>query len=372
MRPLPINACALLLTLAPALYAQAPAASEPAASEPADASRASAPTRPAPAGTAAPTPAPGAKGTAPAASASADTPAPGTAAATTTVTATTAPPAAAPEAAAPEAAAPEAAAPEATAASTATTPEPLTRPTLATSAPRARIAAAAAGPSVRVPAPAAPEATTVELEDGPPVQAAPLPTVSAWLGFGSLWVPSQGLDPFSEDDALLLFSAGAALSFAQAGALDVAAVAGWDITSSDETHRGEPTSLGLMRFALGPELRGTLVDRLFWHGRLSPTLTRLSVELDESSSGATLEQSRWLFGAEATVGLDFRFAEARASATRAVGIFARVEGGYAWSPSSDLALEPSGSGAPVRTAPLELGDLALAGPTFKASVGAGF
>jgi hypothetical protein len=355
MRPLPINACALLLTLAPALYAQAPAASEPA-----DPSRESAPTTPASKGAAAPAPAPTAKGTAAATRASADAPT-----AATPPEATTAPAATAAATTAPASTA------SATTAPAATTPAPLTRPTLAASAPRARIAAAAAGPSAPVP-PAAPEATTVELDDGPPVEAAPLPTVSAWLGFGSLWVPSQGLDPFAEDDALLLFSAGAALSLAPAGALDVAAVAGWDITSSDETYRGEPTSLGLMRFALGPELRGTLVDRLFLHGRLSPTLTRLSVELDESSSGATLAQSRWLFGAEAAVGLDFRFAQARASATRAVGIFARVEAGYAWSPSSDLSLEPSGSGAPVRTAPLELGDLALAGPTFKASLGAGF
>jgi hypothetical protein len=239
---------------------------------------------------------------------------------------------------------------------------------LVTSAPA--LYAASPNPPPGAPEPAPGDA--VELDDGAPINAAPLPTVSAWLGVGNLWLPSDGLDPFAADDALLLFSAGAALSLAHAGALDVAAVGGWDITSSDEHYRGEPTSLDLMRFAVGPELRGSLLDRLFWHGRLSPTLTRLSVELDESSSGASLSQSRWLWGAEAALGLDFRFADVNTSATSALGIFLRLEGGYAWSPSSELSLEAGASDAPVRSAPLELGALALAGPSFKASVGAGF
>jgi hypothetical protein len=225
-----------------------------------------------------------------------------------------------------------------------------------------------------VPAAPLPSSPTIEpdLDEAPVVEAAPLPTISAWLGVGSLWLPSDGLDPFAKDDGLLMFSMGAALSLTRAGALDVAAVAGWDATSTDDHYRGEPTSLGLMRFALGPELRGAIFDRLFWHGRLSPTLARLSVELEETSSSSTLQASRWVWGAEAALGLDVRLADVRVSSTDAIGIFARVEGGYAWSPASQLSLEADGSNAPVRTAPLELADLALAGPSFKASVGAGF
>jgi hypothetical protein len=296
MRPLPINACVLLLTLAPSVYAQTPTDPDAVAAE----------------GSPAPASAP----------------------------------------------------------ANANAPAPSPQPTPSTT-PRARIAAAA-GSAAHTQPPAVTQTAAVDLDDGPPVLAAPLPAVSAWLGFGSVWIPSDGLDPFAADDALLMFSAGAALSLAQAGALDVAAVAGWDITSSDESYRGEATSLGLMRFALGPELRGSIIDRLFWHGRVAPTLSRLSLELDESSSNATLGQSRWLWGAEAALGLDFRFADARVSAARAVGVFARIEAGYAWSMSSKLELEVSGDGAPVRTEPLVLGELALAGPTFKASLGAGF
>lgn len=345
MRHLPMNACVMLLTLAPTLHAQAPGDRD---AEPNPAAPAHAPVAPAHAApaSAAPASGPAEPSNAEAAPTDTRTKADGTPAPLTPpFVGTAAAPGAAP-----------------------------TRGTAAT--PRARIAAASAGPAAapasRVQASTATEPNALELDDGPPVEAAPLPTVSAWLGIGSLWIPSDGLDPFASDDALIMFSAGAALSLAQVGALDVAAVAGWDITSTDESYRGEATSLGLMRFALGPELRGSIIDRLFWHGRVAPTLTRLAVDLDETSSNATLSQSRWLWGAEAAVGLDFRFAQAKASETRAVGIFVRLEGGYAWSASSELSLEASGSGAPVRTSPLELGELALAGPSFKASVGAGF
>jgi hypothetical protein len=210
------------------------------------------------------------------------------------------------------------------------------------------------------------------IDDGPPVTAAPLPRLSAWLGVGSLWLPSDGFDAFAKDDALVMFSAGAAVSLTRAEALDVAAVVGWDATGIDASYRGESTSLGLMRLSLGPELRASILDRLIGHARLSPTLTRLSVELEESSSRSTLSSSRWVWGAEAALGLDLRFADARVSTSEAVGLFARVEAGYVWSPGSALSLRADGDDAPVRTAPLELADLALAGPMFKATLGAGF
>jgi hypothetical protein len=235
-------------------------------------------------------------------------------------------------------------------------------------------ASGAAAPSVPSTAPAAAASDELGVEpDVIPVPAAAIPTLSVWLGFGSLWVPSEGLDPFSEDDALVSFSAGAALSIAGSDDLDVAAVAGWDTTGSDAQLRGEATSLGIMRFALGPEVRGSIIDRLGYHGRLSPTLTRMSAELDETSSLATLSDTQWVWGAEAAVGLDFRFAETPASGLpNALGFFARIEAGYAWSPSVGLSLDATDASAPVRTEPLELADLSLSGPSFKASIGAGF
>jgi hypothetical protein len=213
--------------------------------------------------------------------------------------------------------------------------------------------------------------TPVRDAASPAPVAAPIPRLSAWLGVASLWVASEGLDAFSKDDALVMFDAGAALSIARADGLDLAAVASLGIGASDASYRGEATSLDFTRISLGPEARWSLLDRLFLFGRLSPSLTRLSAGLDESSSGARLSQTKWVWGGEGALGLDLRFAEAAAALPAALGFYLRVEGGYAWSASSDLSLR-AGSDAPVRTAPLELGELALRGPSFKASVGAGF
>src|SRR5690606_23996959 len=162
------------------------------------------------------------------------------------------------------------------------------------------------------------------------------------------------------------------LSLAGLGALDVAVAVGVDVTSNDEHYRREPTSLGLLRLALGPELRGSWLDRLYWHGRLAPTLTRVSAELDESSSGVTLADSAWLWGAEAALGLELRFVEASTTLPYALGFFARVDAGYGWSSSAALELAADGGAAPVRTQPLALDELALGGPFLRFDVGVGY
>jgi len=206
---------------------------------------------------------------------------------------------------------------------------------------------------------------------GEPVEAAPIPAVAAWLGVNTLWVPSEGFDPFSEDDALSLFDLGAALSLGSAGAVDIAAVVSWGAASSQADYRAQPAELDVMRLSAGPELRGSLSDRFYWHGRLSPTATRLAASLDEASSGATFSDDRWAFGLDAALGVDLRFAETAAPLPAALGFFVRVEAGYAWTQSAELELEAHGD-APVRTETLALPDLALGGPSLRASLGAGF
>jgi hypothetical protein len=326
MRRLTFRSSVLLLTLSPALYAQAPAEpaapAGPPATEPAAAPVTAPPAEPAAAPAAEPAPAP---------------------------TAPVAEPTAAPAAAA-----------------NASPGAPAPRPRLAAARRRT-------SPSVTAADDRSTESNdpSIDLHEPVRVPARPIPRLAAWLGVGNLWIPSDGLDPFTEDDALTTFSAGAGLSLAEAGAIDIAAVAGVDITASEADYRGEPTSVGVLRLAVGPELRGSWLDRLYWHGRLAPTLTRLSLELEESSSGATLADSQWLWGAEAAVGLELRFAEAATDLPHALGFFLRGEGGYGWTPSATIALRGGGS-APVRTQPLELGEIALSGAFFRAALGIGF
>jgi hypothetical protein len=332
----------LLLTLSPGLYAQAPAAPAPAPAPPG--------------GAPAPTPAPAEQPAAAPAGAPSAEPAPAPTAPATE-------PAAAPEAL------------------PAAAPSPLATPPAsaspASSARKPRLAAARRRAAPNVTAAVGEDRSiessdpSIDLHEPVRAPARSIPGIAAWLGVGSLWLPSEGLDPFAEDDALTTFSAGAGLSLSEAGAIDIAVVGGIDITASDADYRGEATSLGLLRLAVGPELRGSWHDRLYWHGRLAPTLTRLSLELEESSSQATLADSHWLFGAEAAVGLELRFAEAATDLPHALGFFVRADAGYGWTPSATLTLRGEGS-APVRTQPLELGEVALSGPFFRAAVGVGF
>ena len=331
MRSLQLRIPALLLTLSPGLYAQAPA--QPAAPPPAPPPAAAPAAEPAAAPEVAPAAAPAAPVDAPAV-------------------------------------APAAAPPASAAAGSANPAAPVRKPTLAAARRRTspNVTAAAVGDERSL------ESNDPSIDLHEPVRllpARPIPGIAVWLGVGNLWLPSDGLDPFAEDDALTTFSAGAGVSLAEAGAIDIAAVAGIDITASDADYRREPTSLGLLRLAVGPELRGSWLDRLYWHGRLAPTLTRLSLELEESSSDATLVDSQWLWGAEAAVGLELRFAEAVTDLPHALGFFVRGEAGYGWTPSATLALRGGGS-APVRTQPLDLGEVALSGPFFRAAVGSGF
>jgi hypothetical protein len=224
---------------------------------------------------------------------------------------------------------------------------------------------------VASPKPLPPRVVEPFPSDAPPPLAASIPSVAAWLGINTLWIPSDGFDPFSENDALTLFDLGTALSIAGDDALDVAAVVTWGAAASDADYRTQPAELDVMRFSAGAELRGSIVDRVYWHGRLSPTATRVAAELDETSSQASFVDTRWAFGVDAALGLDVRFVEAHTALPEALGFFLRVEAGYAWTQSLELELEPRG-GAPVRSEPITLPELALGGPLLRASLGAGF
>jgi len=239
-------------------------------------------------------------------------------------------------------------------------------------APAPHPASASAATRVAQPKPLPPrEVDVIDVEPlAPP--AAPIPSVAAWLGINTLWIPSSGFDAFSENDALTLFDLGAAVAIAGSSDFDVAAVVSWGVAGSSADYRAQQASLDVMRFSAGPELRGSIIDRLYWHGRLSPTATRLAAGLDEASSGATLADTQWAFGLDTALGLDLRFAEASTPLPTALGFFVRVEAGYAWSQAVDLELGADGGDAPVRTESLTLPELALGGPSLRASVGAGF
>jgi hypothetical protein len=229
---------------------------------------------------------------------------------------------------------------------------------VAAGAPPAAAVTPKLAPSLDAPAPAKPL-----------VLAAMLPSLDVWLGFRDSLVAGAGLDPFAEDNQVPAFRAGVGWSFGGSGTTDVAAVVTFEGGGTSALDRGEKAELGVQRIGLGPELRISALDRLYLLARVAPQAVHVSTELTESSSGARLAANQWAFGVDGTLGAVLRFADLRPEGLdTALGLFLRLEAGYAWTAKLEQQLR-AGGGAPVRTAPLSLAELSLAGASFAGAVG---
>ncbi len=314
-------------------------------------------------------------------------------------------------AASPQAPVPQVSAPPAPAPAAAPTPAP-SSPTPA--APAAPAPAAAPGPTLGVapyapasspgPAPAAPNATrsapgpesikpglrhrahppapvtppatapTDALALGPfSLPAATLPRVDVWVGVRDELIKSRSYDPYSTDDQLPMFQARAGVGLGALGAAGLAGVASVALGDSSASDRGAATDLHVLRLGLGPELRVPVLDRLYVLGRVQPEAVHVSTELHDDIGSALLKDSSWSFGLDAALGAALRLVDIPTGEnTPGLGVFVRVEAGYSWTASQHVRLAASGSDAPLRSAPLGLGELALSGASFGGAIGIGY
>ncbi len=222
--------------------------------------------------------------------------------------------------------------------------------------------------------PAAPEASA-PVKDSEPE--APLPPPSppgwqAWLGVRTSFFKGKGFDPFSRNDVYPTGSIGASRSLYVASPLSFAAALTFDFGSKSADARGEPTSLQTYRLTVGPEARYHLLPQLYAFVRPTAGVQRTVATLDEGSTGATLAARDWLFAADGSAGAAWSFLDVR-SKKFPLMFWLVGEGGYGITQSSDLLLEAdSGSGAPERTAALDLGQLSTSGPFFRLAVAGTF
>lgn len=207
----------------------------------------------------------------------------------------------------------------------------------------------------------------------PEAEAALLPMLDLRLGFRDQLIKEDSFDAFSEDDQLPAFqlATGVCLHMLEGGGA-IAGVASLELAGTSASLRGLPTELDVLRVGLGPELRLPLAERLYVSGRLSPQAVRISTRLEQTQFDTlTFSDTQWTFGVDASIAADLRIAQVRpAGLAQPLGLFLRLEAGYAWSPSLDLELDAANG--PVRSAPLPLGELALHGLSFGASVGVGY
>lgn len=192
------------------------------------------------------------------------------------------------------------------------------------------------------------------------------------LGARTQYVSSNGLDPFSENDAIPQFSMGASFAFWSRDKLSVAAVAGFDYSGWSSQARSADSSLDLKRFALGAEARYHVLRILVATARLAPTLTRQSATLS-TGIGSDLEKVAWKGGFDATAGFAVEMFGYRSGKSRLPRVWLTGEGGYGWTASNDLVLRPEEeSDAPQRFQPLDLEDLSLSGPLFRVTAALSF
>jgi hypothetical protein len=208
-------------------------------------------------------------------------------------------------------------------------------------------------------------------EDVPPKAGEPLGTYqSHWMGLLGVragLIGHEGMDPFSENDALVQVSLGGGRTLFASGDLSLAAVGFWDYGERRAEARGEATHLAVQRLTLGPEARYHLLPQLYAFGRVAPGAVRTAAELDDSVSLTKLEATSWTFALDATLGGAYQLWGKKSGHSKKPRVWLIAEGGYGWATESDLRLAASSDTAPQRVAELDLGTLAVRGPTFRVS-----
>jgi hypothetical protein len=192
------------------------------------------------------------------------------------------------------------------------------------------------------------------------------------IGARTQYVSSAGLDPFSERDAIPQLSLGASYAFWARDRLSIAGVAVFDYSDWGAKARSADASLDLRRFSLGAEARYHVLRILVLTAKLAPTLTRESAMLS-TGIGSDLKSTAWKGGLDATGGVAVELFGYHSGASRKPRLWLTAEGGYGFTASNALELEPEEpSEAPERTQALDLEDLSLSGPLFKISAALSF
>jgi hypothetical protein len=247
-------------------------------------------------------------------------------------------------------------------------------------APPAPAPAASAPPAAPAPVPfvgwqpatAAPSEPVADRTPEAPLPPPGPPGWQAWMGIRTTYISSSGYDPFSTDDASLQGSLGISRRIFESSPLSFAAGAMFDLGTGRASARGAPTTLQTYRVLLAPEIRWHLLPVLYVFGRPSAGIVRTSASIDEGTTGVTLYSRAWLAAVDLDAGAAVAFWDLRKQAGD-LRFWLVADGGYAWAQEQKLAMAPDAdSGAPERTANLDLGSLALRGPFFRGAIAATF
>ena len=208
-------------------------------------------------------------------------------------------------------------------------------------------------------------------------QAEPLgshqPHIEASLGARVSKVGSPGYDPFADSDELPQVSLGVGGTLLRADRFSLAGVGFWDYGGHSSQARGEATSLTTQRLTVGPEFRYHVISPLYVFVHALPAFAYTETSLDDAVADATRYARHWSYGVDSAAGAAFELYGMRSGESRQPRVWAMAEFGYGYLSSTHLGLVPdASSGAPQRTASVDLGSLSLSGPYLRVSVAVSF
>jgi hypothetical protein len=135
--------------------------------------------------------------------------------------------------------------------------------------------------------------------------------------------------------------------------------------------RQAATSLQVHRFTLDPEARYHFARRLYAFARVGVGGAILASSLYDPVSGAERSQHPLKFTFDTSVGGAVEVLGQQSGSARGTRGWLVLDAGYLFTSSTELVYE-SGSGSPVRTEPIALGELALRGVSGRLSVAVTF
>lgn len=157
---------------------------------------------------------------------------------------------------------------------------------------------------------------------------APPPRVRLGAGVRVTHVTGDAFDLFASDDALTQLSLDASYALIAGRRFSLAVGGAWDVGSRSSGARGLTTSLEVHRLSAPIEARVHLAPYVYLFGRVAPGALLMNSEIGDPSAATSLEDSRWVFSGDLSVGGSLRIAQVASGSRRPVGFWLTPEFGY--------------------------------------------
>lgn len=182
--------------------------------------------------------------------------------------------------------------------------------------------------------------------EAPPAAPAPAAArrqyLSLGLGLRAAAVESEGLDPFSEDNAIPMLTLFGTVTPWATRPFSVHLAFEWDYGGTSARARGLASSMEVHRLAVGLELRYLPVSRISLFVRGMPAAIHLGGRIADASFVDHLEANAWTWGVDATAGAAARIAAFGDAEHPAASMWIGLDMGYRFAGSAAMRLRPGG------------------------------